>query len=51
MIRQLARYLSGWRAYFGFCETPSVLRDLDSWIPPRLPLLHLEAVEDGAEAV
>jgi RNA-directed DNA polymerase len=25
-----------WRAYFGFCETPSVLRDLDQWIRRRL---------------
>ncbi|MGH8644161.1 MAG: group II intron maturase-specific domain-containing protein [Gammaproteobacteria bacterium] len=22
--------------YFGYCETPSVLRDLDSWIRRRL---------------
>jgi RNA-directed DNA polymerase len=28
MIEELARYLTGWRAYFGFCETPSVLREL-----------------------
>jgi RNA-directed DNA polymerase len=26
----------GWRDYFGFCETVSVLRDLDSWIRDRL---------------
>jgi RNA-directed DNA polymerase len=36
MIGKLASYLTGWRAYFGFCETPSVLRDLDSWIRRRL---------------
>jgi RNA-directed DNA polymerase len=36
MIEGLARYLNGWRAYFGFCETPSVLADLDSWIRRRL---------------
>lgn len=36
MIAQLGRYLSGWRGYFGFCQTPSVLRDLDSWIRRRL---------------
>lgn len=35
-IRQLASYLRGWRGYFGYCETPSVLRDLDSWIRRRL---------------
>ena len=26
----------GWRGYFGFCETPSILRDLDTWIRRRL---------------
>lgn len=35
-VGRLARYLTGWRAYFGFCETPSVGRDLDSWIRHRL---------------
>ncbi len=33
---ELSRYLIGWRGYFGFCETPSVLRDLDQWIRRRL---------------
>ena len=36
MVEQLSRYLIGWRGYFGFCETPSVLRNLDSWIRRRL---------------
>jgi RNA-directed DNA polymerase len=36
MVKQLARYLCGWRGYFGYCQTPSVLRDLDSWIRRRL---------------
>jgi RNA-directed DNA polymerase len=36
MVTDLALYLRGWRGYFGFCETPSVLRDLDSWIRRRL---------------
>jgi RNA-directed DNA polymerase len=36
MVEQLARYLAGWRGYFGFCQTPSVLTDLDSWIRRRL---------------
>jgi len=36
MVEGLSRYLIGWRGYFGFCETPSVLRDLDSWIRRRL---------------
>lgn len=36
MTAELSRYLRGWRGYFGFCQTPSVLRDLDSWIRRRL---------------
>jgi len=36
MIEQLAAYLRGWLNYYGFCETPTVLRDLDSWIRRRL---------------
>jgi len=35
-VKQLANYLRGWLAYFSFCETLSVLRDLDSWIRRRL---------------
>jgi RNA-directed DNA polymerase len=36
VISELRSYLIGWRGYFGFCQTPSVLRDLDSWIHRRL---------------
>ena len=36
MVEQLASYLRGWRGYFGFCETSTELRDLDSWIRRRL---------------
>ena len=36
MIAQLASYLRGWKSYFGFCETPSVLKGLDQWIRRRL---------------
>jgi RNA-directed DNA polymerase len=36
VVKQLSRYLIGWRGYFGFCETPSVLRKLDQWIRRRL---------------
>jgi RNA-directed DNA polymerase len=27
-MEELARYLRGWGGYFGFCETPAVLRHL-----------------------
>ena len=36
LVAELSRYLVGWRGYFGFCETPSVLRRLDQWIRRRL---------------
>lgn len=36
VISELNAYLNGWRGYFGFCETPSVLRELDGWIRRRL---------------
>ena len=36
MTKELSSYLRGWRSYFGFCETPSVLRNLDKWIRHRL---------------
>jgi RNA-directed DNA polymerase len=35
-IKVLKNYINGWKAYFGFCETSSILRDLDSWIRRRL---------------
>jgi RNA-directed DNA polymerase len=36
MVEELSQYLKGWIGYYGFCETPSVLRDLNSWIRRRL---------------
>ena len=36
VAKALSSYLIGWRAYFGFCETPWVLRNLDHWIRRRL---------------
>jgi RNA-directed DNA polymerase len=36
IIPGLSRYLVGWRGYFGFCETPLTLRDLDKWVRRRL---------------
>jgi RNA-directed DNA polymerase len=36
IVEELSVYLTGWRGYFGFCETPSVLRDLDQWTRRRL---------------
>ena len=36
LIEDLTPYLIGWRGYFGFCQTPSVLRALDEWTRRRL---------------
>lgn len=36
VVEQLASYLHGWGGYFGFCQTRSVLQNLDSWIRRRL---------------
>jgi RNA-directed DNA polymerase len=36
MIGELAPYLIGWRGYFGFCQTPRVLTNLEAWIRRRL---------------
>ena len=36
VIAELNSYLNGWKGYFGYCETLSVLRDLDGWIRRRL---------------
>jgi len=32
----LSVYLRGWIGFFSICQTPSILRDLDSWIRRRL---------------
>src|SRR5438105_12871810 len=32
MMKELASYLLGWKGYFGFCQTPSVLHRLEQWM-------------------
>ena len=39
-VERLRLYLTGWRSYFGFCETPSVLTKLDKWIRRRLRMVQ-----------
>jgi RNA-directed DNA polymerase len=36
MTKELASYLRGWKSYFGYCQTTSVLHGLDQWIRRRL---------------
>ena len=36
MVAELSTYLRGWRGYFGYCQTPSVLQSLETWTRRRL---------------
>src|SRR6201998_3067073 len=36
LVEALTPYLLGWRGYFGFCQTPRVLTNLEAWIRRRL---------------
>src|SRR6516164_9773984 len=36
MVKEIATYLRGWLGYFGDCQTPSVLQDLETWLRRRL---------------
>jgi len=35
IVEELRSYLIGWRSYFGFCQTPRVLTNLEAWIRRR----------------
>ena len=48
VVSELRSYLLGWRGYFGFCQTTSVLRDLDSWIHRRLRCYAWKQWKTGA---
>ena len=47
MTVELARYINGWRGYFGFCETPSVLRRLEQWTRRRFRLVAWKQWKTG----
>jgi RNA-directed DNA polymerase len=36
MVKQITIYLRGWLGYFGDCQTPSVLQNLEAWLRRRL---------------
>src|ERR1700676_2479868 len=36
MVKELTTYLRGWLGYFGDCQTPSVLHNLERWVRLRL---------------
>jgi RNA-directed DNA polymerase len=39
IVKQLSSYLHGWIGYFGYCQTPRVLRKLEGWIRRKLRCL------------
>lgn len=47
LIEPLARYLIGWRGYYGFCQTPRVLSNLDAWIRRRLRMYLWRQWQNG----
>ena len=51
MVEQLSSYLRGWGSYFGFCQTPSMLDDLNSWIRRRLRCFQWKQWKRGQATV
>src|ERR1700719_3936862 len=47
LIEDLTLYLIGWRGYFGFCQTPRVLTNLEAWIRRRLRSYLLRQWQKG----
>ena len=47
LIGKLAPYVIGWRGYFGFCQTPRVLSNLDAWIRRRLRMYLWRQWQNG----
>src|SRR6266851_4765650 len=47
LVKELAPYLLGWRGYFGFCQTPRVLTNLEAWIRRRLRLYLWRQWQNG----
>ena len=47
LIEKLAPYLIGWRGYFGFCQTPRVLTNLEAWIRRRLRMYLWRQWQNG----
>src|SRR5207302_283812 len=45
LVKELTPYLLGWRGYFGFCQTPRVLTNLEGWRCQASPY-HDQSVAD-----
>ena len=48
VFAELRVYLTGWKAYFRFAQTPRVFSDLDEWIRHRLRMLQLKQWKRGS---
>src|SRR6201987_2549905 len=49
IVKELSVYLIGWRGYFGFCQTSSVLRKLDKWLRRRLRAIAWKQWKHGRD--
>src|SRR5258707_1362878 len=49
MMKELAAYLRGWKSYFGFCQTPSLLKTLDEWLRLRLRSMTWQEWKPGTK--
>ena len=47
VVEELGPYLIGWRSYFGFCQTPRVLTNLEAWIRRRLRMYLWRQWQNG----
>ena len=47
VIEELRPYLIGWRGYFGFCQTPRELTNLEAWIRRRLRMYLWRQWQNG----
>ena len=49
VVEELTLYLRGWRGYFSFCQTPSVLQSLEEWVRRRLRSYLWKAWRTGGQ--
>ena len=47
VVDELKPYLIGWRSYFGFCQTPRVLTNLEAWTRRRLRMYLWRQWQNG----
>jgi RNA-directed DNA polymerase len=50
-MKRLTDYVRGWRGYFGFCETPWVLRGLEQWLRRRVRAVFWKQWKHGSQRV